>query len=231
MELSAQQLGAVDNFDLDVALDDPLPKLTSVIARAGDRALVVALSHATLAPGGSLPTNVASVLVDDAVRAAFDLSGYRARAPLGSEGYPSPYCRDDALLGRFRARLESQLEVLGLPDDGTLSPTTCLKSVLRFDNTLHTTASVTVRPYDIDLLNVVRDGHVTVPLESLLDGVALQLALEPVRYILLPDDEVDEDALAKVAIYTDPALQDQATMRQFLERMVAAGLVVFGRSR
>ena len=162
--------------------------------------------------GSPLSARCADTLLDDAVRSLAALGSARTGTPLSFDGAYSPTLttptsRDTAAV---RASLASRLSLFGSPQ--VASARQCLQEVLKSDDTIVVNPVLAVRPYDPDKLVVVRSTHSTVDLEPLLDAEALHYATAFRDAILVPDDELDDAALADSLPYVDPALRDPANL-------------------
>ena len=89
---------------------------------------------------------------------------------------------------------------------------------------------MTVVDYDPDLVKVVRDGHTTVDLLTVVDDVSKRQLSDPIGSILRPDwMTTDQDSLPKT--YTDPALRNRLTLLGLIRKLCACGLIVFSSTR
>ena len=70
-----------------------------------------------------------------------------------------------------------------LPDTGVLQFETALADVLGSSDTLDVASDLTVRPYVASKLSLVSKEHTVVPLESLLVGESLGMAVNTNIYV------------------------------------------------
>ena len=157
----------------------------------------------------------------DAVRA---LATSRTQAPLRRDGH-LPRIWDDAF-DALPARLEEQLLRLGPPPVATPPPSTALPELFDCSDTVSPEPRVTARTYKAELVQLTKTDHATVDLLPLLGPDALRIALEPERYILLPESEIDQEKVAGCKPYTDPLLKGTPAMVELAALLICKSLAL-----
>ena len=154
---------------------------------------------------GRFPT-IAS-LVRRAWRAICGLASCRTSAPLSfSDATPPPlFGRDDKFADDVKTSLERRMRLTALADPEAPPSGRCLSALLGSENTTCLSPTLTVRPYDASLVNIVSSDHAVVPLEGLLDADSLHVAQHPELYILRAPGDVSLDFEGFVP-YSDPLL-------------------------
>jgi hypothetical protein len=185
--------------------------------------------HTELSGDAGLSAATRHVLLDGACSAIDALSVARARIPLESHGDPAPR---DVLDPARRATLD-HLTKRHLDDRSILLPEPCttLNDLFATDRIWDPDPVCSVLPYDASKVDVVHEGFQAVPLFDYLDGEALDIAMDPDRYLLLPPGEVDEDVLEGGKPYTDPNLRKHTEMVGLVKGLIKRRLACPRRTR
>ena len=106
-----------------------------------------------------------------------------------------------------------------------------LSELLKSDDTLTASTSLTVREYDPDRLSLLHKDHSVVDVMPLVDDETRHFLENRERYILKDDTDEIAFALENTPYYVDPALRAKATMLGFVRRLANIGLVCFHLTR
>lgn len=162
-------------------------------------------------------------IVTSAMNVMGGLCRARTRVPIELDGGPPSFVGLDAdtSVTELRRRLEDRVNHIGAPSAEVPSHHKCLAALLGSEDTVSPSPVTTVRPFELSKLKVCSSEHETVDLAPLLDTGARRFLEQP-ELIIKGDDDVDmEDA---PDLYTDPALQDPATLLTLIKLLISRGL-------
>ena len=131
--------------------------------------------------GASIGAN----LVQRGLAAAWCLTQPKPRVALGKGDLVPPTSRLEPVLSASAADLTERLRRLGLPTEDVPRPGSCLSDVVRSHDTIMGEDSTTVRDYDPDKVNLVRDNYRPTDVVPLLDPGTREWASNPDENILL----------------------------------------------
>ena len=124
---------------------------------------------------------LANALVGDCLLGASTLESARARHTLRCDGRASTNHTgpDNPSHSADCRRLRERLDLVGLPDASVPMPQDCLQSVLKSEDTVNVESDLTVTPYDVAKLKVVKANRVLVNLADVLQGDDLACLHKP----------------------------------------------------
>jgi hypothetical protein len=149
-----------------------------------------------------------SELLTEVLQVANALSCCRTRSGLCIETLPSNNNPSPTVVAAHcsvRSRLSGAFDALERPSGDQPLFGQALPELLKSSDTISAASLTTCRPYNPDLVNVVKEGHNAVDLVPLLPTDARRLILDPHR--ILRDDADLADELLTTPLYTDPALR------------------------
>ena len=106
-----------------------------------------------------------------------------------------------------------------------------MAELLGSDNTLDIASDLTVRPFDLIKISLVSKDHPVVPLEGLLVGESLGMAVNTDKYIRLDADAADLAVQDAPLPYSDPLLADPKVLGTLIRALDSRGLIVWRTSR
>ena len=156
----------------------------------------------------------------------------RAGSPSSFDGQPPSLhgLHGKAATTRMKSHLERNIQQQQLPTDRLPEPGQCLSEILKCADTFRGGDALTVRPYDYDELNTLKENITPVDFESLVSGEALEMAMHAEEFILLDPSETSAEAFL-FQPYGDPALRERDTLLRLILRLHEQGLITFLRSR
>ena len=208
------------------AVGAPLPLLTTHEPAIIERSLRGVVSFAT---DGS---QLGAMLVERALGAIGSLIAARPRVPLCSSDDLLPhYTPGLDVVCQARSDFTNRLGRVGPPGEGTPVAGSCLSAVVQSADTVMGEDVCTVRGYDSAKLTVLRPGHTVVDVLPLLDADTRRILMDPDGEIMIAAEDLDEDAVAEIHTYVDPAFQDRGVFIRFVQMLTAVHMLVFRLTR
>ena len=167
--------------------------------------------------------------IDDAVISLNALGAARAGRGLCYEPRPSGKLVSDEAGADICARLGRYVREVGRPPG--IEPAGALRELLKSKDMYSLDRESTRRPYNRDLVRVVRDGITPRRLEDLLPEHARAPLKRPSSYIVKDDADMKEVEADLVKPYTDPLLKQRGNMLDLVRRLAAVGFIVYRRVR
>jgi hypothetical protein len=150
-----------------------------------------------------LSTDAREALVTEALVVCNAMAAARTKSGLQFEPLPSPMSPTVAAVHlAVRSRLHDAIEDLDRPGGDTCFGAS-LPDLLKSCDTVRASDLTTVRPYNPELINVVKAGHSAVDLAPLLAGQPLDLLMDP-RRCIRDDHDLSDHVLERRCTPTPP---------------------------